>query len=159
MSNKTPPLNSEATIEISNVINAKISHHYNVDEDHITITEDKTELILRDKLKELEAKKSWETPFGMFVSLMVIPLTTGNFKDFWFIQAKYAEVIIHLAIVGSFVWLICSFFKSWKNRHVSVKEIIKAMKRVDKENIENAGIFKKGTEWLKSKWMKRTSNT
>jgi hypothetical protein len=158
MSNKTPPSDNEATIGINNDINAKIKHHNNVDQNIITITEDKTELILRDKLKELEAKKSWETPFGMFLSLIVIPLTTENFKDFLFIQAKYAEVIIHLAIVGSFVWSICGFFKSWKNRHVSIKEIIKTMKRADNEDVENTGFFKKVVEWLKSRWMKKTSN-
>jgi len=133
----------KSTIGINNEFDAELTYHNNVDQNIITITEDKLELILRDKIKEREAKESWNKPLGIFVSLMVTQFTTDKFKDFLFIPAIYAEVSVNLAILASFIWLLISFIKLWKYRHASIKNIIKAIKSPDKEIDVNVGFFKK----------------
>jgi hypothetical protein len=64
MNNDNSPQNKEATIAISNDINAKVTHYKNVDQSFITITEDKMKLILIKHLTEIEDKKLWITPLA-----------------------------------------------------------------------------------------------
>jgi hypothetical protein len=81
MNNDHSSQNNEAIISINNEINAKVKHYKNVHQNFITITEDKMKLILIKYLNEIEDKKLWMAPFGIFITLLLIPLTTEKFKD------------------------------------------------------------------------------
>lgn len=131
MTQDPPQQNNEAKIEIGNDLNAKITRHHNVDQNIITITEDKTEIILRDSLKKLGEKKSWATPLGIFISLILIPITVEKFKSTFFIPAQSWKTIVYLAILISFIWLIITLWKCYLNHDTSIKDIINAMKKAD----------------------------
>lgn len=121
----------EATIDLGNDINAKITRHNNIDQTLITITEDKTDLILRDYLEKIEEKKSWTTPVAMFLSLILIPITTEKYRDAFSIPSLAWKTIIYLAIIATFIWCLHSFYKRFKNRTIEIKNIIQAMKKSD----------------------------
>lgn len=125
----------EATIDLGNDINARITRHNNVDQNLITITEDKTDLILRDYLRKIEEKKSWTTPLGMFLSLILIPISTEKYKDAFSIPSLAWKTIIYLAIIATLVWCLHSFYKCYKNRTISIKNIIQAMKKAEQREL------------------------
>ena len=142
MSNDHISQDKEGTIGINNNINAKISSYHNVDQNFITITEDKMELILGEYLEKIESKKSWAVPLGIFIPLLLIPFTTENFKRFLFIPAEFIKTTIYLGIIVSFLWLIVSIFKGWKNRSASIKEIINLMKKSEGSPLKEEKVLK-----------------
>lgn len=134
MNNDNSPQNKEATIAISNDINAKVTHYKNVDQSFITITEDKMKLILIKHLNEIEDKKLWIAPLGIFITLLLIPLTTEKFKDAFSIPASVWQAACYIAIVIFFIWFIRSGYKSWASRKTTIDSVIEELKQSSKRN-------------------------
>lgn len=128
--------NNEATISINNEISAKVKHYKNVDTNFITITEEKMKLILIKHLNEIEDKKLWIAPLGIFITLLLIPLTTEKFKDAFSISASVWQVICYIAMVIFFIWFIKLGYKSWVTRKTTIESIINQLKQSSKSNGE-----------------------
>ncbi|MCK4814175.1 hypothetical protein KA005_00270 [bacterium] len=141
MTKKYPSKNIDG-INMNNDVNAKVTYHNNVDQSLITITEDKVEIILRDHLKQVESKESWKTPLGIFASLLVIPITTEQFKNAFSISAQSWRVLVYAGIIVSFVWLVRCVFNFYKNRKISIDCIIRAMKKIDIEQHKASEVAK-----------------
>lgn len=119
-----------ANIAINSEISAKITHYKNIDQNLITTTEDKLELLLIKYANKLENKKSWLTPLGIFITLFLVPLTTEKFKDAFSIPAAVWQAIFYLGIVISFFWLIGSLYSLlWVNRKITIDYIINQLKK------------------------------
>ncbi len=136
MNNDHSSQNNEATISINNEINAKVKHYKNVDQNFITITEDKMNLILIKHLNEIEDKKLWIAPLGIFITLLLIPLTTEKFKDAFSISASVWQAACYIAMVIFFIWFIILGLKSWAARKTTIESVINKLKQNSKNNEE-----------------------
>ena len=85
----------------------------NLQQNVIVTTEDKLENNLLKYLKNIEDRKAWSTPFGVFLTLIFIPITTEKFRDIFFISASVWEAACYLGIIASFVMTLRSSIKSY----------------------------------------------
>lgn len=133
-SNNASSQNKETVTQSNPSIDAKVTQHSNVDQDHITIPEDRVKLILLDHLKKIEDKKLWRTPLNMLVSSVAMQVATEKFKPFFFVSPESLETIVYLVILVSFGWCLINLHKVYKNRGASIDDIIRAMKKTDRES-------------------------
>lgn len=91
----------------------------------IISTEDKIELCLMKHLKDLENKRNWITPLGLFLTVTLTFLTT-DFKD-WVVSKETWQAIFIIAGIIFLVWLIVSTVKAWQSK--TVKEILEEIKK------------------------------
>jgi len=137
MKNDSSSANKHANIAISNEINAKVTHYKNIDQSFITSTEDKIKLILLKYLSKIEDKKSWIAPLGIFITLLLIPLTTEKFKDAFSIPASVWQAACYIAIIISCCWLVKAIYKSRLSRNVTLDSIIDELKQNTKTSGKN----------------------
>ncbi|PIQ42619.1 MAG: hypothetical protein COV52_02350 [Gammaproteobacteria bacterium CG11_big_fil_rev_8_21_14_0_20_46_22] len=109
-----------------------VTYYENLDQKVITITEDKLKLILIGSFKKLEDKKTWITPFGIFIAILLVFLTTENFRNFLSIPAPAWQAACYIALVVFFCWMLWSVVKVFLNWKVSIASVINEIKN-DKE--------------------------
>lgn len=86
----------------------------NVDPHLIVITENKLRLASAERVKNMEKRRSWIAPLGIFLALL-LTLLTANFKDFYFRSSTWQAVFIIGAFI-SFLWLVFAIFQSCKSK-------------------------------------------
>ena len=79
----------------------------NVKSDLIEITEDKLENILLKQLKRMGLRKTWITPLGFVVTIMLANLS-ATFGDKFGINGYVWEAVFLLGAFGSVIWLVVS---------------------------------------------------
>ncbi len=99
----------------------------------IISTEDKIELCLMKHLEDLETKRSWITPFGLFLAVILTFLTT-DFKE-WLLPKETWQAVFFVAGVIFLGWLVLAVKKAWRIKTVEdvLKEIKKSAIKPDKE--------------------------
>lgn len=112
--------------------NAKIFD--NLDQNIIRITEDKLKLILKDYQSDIEDKKAWQNPLGIFITLILTLLTTQNFKNLFHIQASVWQAAFYIATFLVCIWLISTSYNSFLKRKISIQTIIDEAKQTPKDN-------------------------
>lgn len=86
----------------------------NVDPHFLIITENKLRLALAERVKNMEKRRSWIAPLGIFLALL-LTLLTANFKDLYFRSSTWQAVFIIGAFI-SFLWLVFAIFQSCKSK-------------------------------------------
>ena len=87
------------TVEVTDV-------HSNLNQEIIKITTDRLKLILKDYLTQLEKKREWIAPLGIFITLVVV-LTTASFQKVLFSAETWKAVFVISAILSA-AWLVKS---------------------------------------------------
>ena len=120
---------NEAALVVDNGVNAKITRYVNADQTLITITEDKLELCLIKSFKAIQDRKFWLMPFGVFVALLLVFLSTENFKNFLSIPASVWQTGCYLAMGLFLFWTVKAVYDAWKSRKITVNSIIEETKK------------------------------
>ena len=98
--------NARKDFEISFTTSRNV--YMNTESDYIVITEDKVKLILKDYSDDLEKKKEWHTPCGVFVTIFAILVTTNfdsDYRKFGFSADNWTSVFLVGAVL-SLCWLV-----------------------------------------------------
>ncbi len=118
----TPPNNGHFTeqesIEVTEV-------HGDLSQQVVKITVDKLSLILHRHASSIEERKGWVAPLGIFLTLLVVLLTT-NFKNVIWSSDTWAALFIFSAGL-SFIWLIRSLWRSYKSERI--EDLVEKIKR------------------------------
>ncbi len=115
-------------------VNAEVTRHYNnTDQEAITITADKTRIILDEYLEKIESKKSWQLPLSFLLPLILTAVTTETYKSFSFFSAQLWPAIIIVAIFVTTYYLVKAIINSWRSRKLSIDDIINKMKNPPQE--------------------------
>lgn len=72
---------------------------------------------LEKNKKRLENKSAWRTPFGIFISLGFLRVTS-TFNNVFGLNSEIWKVICFAVIVGVFIWLIYSIYLSIKAKSI-----------------------------------------
>ena len=99
--------------------------HLNVDQEVIITTEDKIRLCLSDYMKKMEKKRSWITPFAIFITI-IITFSTSTFKDIGLDASTWKAIFIIVGII-SFGWLILSVREV--KQSVKLEDIVSELKK------------------------------
>ncbi len=118
---KKIPKNSSFAIrpsdeELQKKIANNLTFHDNLGERILTISESKLKLCLKDNMDNMENRKSWLTPAGLFLTV-VITLLTCNFKN-WMISSQTWQAVFIISGILSFGWLIVAICKIPKYKNV-----------------------------------------
>lgn len=100
--------------------------YLNVAQEVIVTTEDKVLLWLSEHLKRMERRRSWITPLGIFITI-VLTLATSSFKDILYLSAdtwRAIFIIVGLISLALFIGFIIEALKSEK-----VEDIVAALKK------------------------------
>jgi len=104
--------------------------HFNVAQEYIMITEDKTYRCLREWKDNIETRKSWIAPVSLLIPLL-LTFVTATFKDALGFPKETWQAIFLLGVVFSVIW--------------SGKELISLITHRKRETIEQMiGDLKKG---------------
>ena len=99
--------------------------HENTSTELITITSDKLKIIIMEYLSKVESSKSWQTPLGIVITIVLV-FVSSEFKDAFNIPAATWRAIFFIAAIISVVWLIFSLAKIKSSLMISdVLDIIK----------------------------------
>jgi len=120
----TPSTNGQFTeqesIEITEV-------HGNLSQQVIKITVDKLSLILHRHASSIEQRKSWVAPLGIFLTILVVLITTTFNKVIW--SAETWTAIFVISCMLSFIWLIRAIINTVKSE--SIDDLIEKIKKQD----------------------------
>jgi len=83
--------------------------HSNVGQEVIEITSDKLRLILNEHLQAMASRTSWQAPFGILVTIIVV-LCTSEFKLVYGVTKDTWSAIFIISGLLSFGWLIKTLF-------------------------------------------------
>jgi hypothetical protein len=86
---------TKKVVEITNV-------HRNTSQELIEVTVDKLRLVLVQQKDRIEQKKTWHTPLGITLTILLIFPTT-QFKDAFTISASTWQAVFMISFVLSFV--------------------------------------------------------
>jgi hypothetical protein len=111
----------EGLVDVSEV-------HLNVSQEVIVTTEDKIRLCLSEHLGKMEKRKSWITPLGILLTI-IVTLSTSNFIDKLFKAATWQAVFV-IAGVISLIWLIYAIKDALKSE--KVEDIVAELKKDSK---------------------------
>jgi hypothetical protein len=81
--NDDPPNKININSEDSTNLIKNVTVYDNLDQNLITITEDRLENILLKYLQNIGDKKGWHAPLGIFLSLILTISTTENLRIFF----------------------------------------------------------------------------
>lgn len=108
----------QETVEVTDV-------HSNLNQEVIKITTDKLKLILKDYLWQLEKKREWIAPLGIFITIVVV-LSTTKFQDAYFSPDTWKAIFIISALLSG-GWLVKSLWTAFNSPSVDdVVDIIKS---------------------------------
>ena len=127
--NDAPPTKSNINSEDSSSLTRDVTVYENLAQNLIKITEDKLENILLKHLKNIEDKKAWMTPFGIFLTLILIPITTEKFKDALSINASVWEAACYMGIIISLGWTLYSAYKAYSCKGNAIEDLINKIKK------------------------------
>lgn len=127
MDDSTPDLPQETKIDIHSELTKNSTVHTNLKQEVIVITVDRTKLILQEHLKKLDSAKGWLTPLAIFISLIVIPITS-TFKNALTVPAETWQAIWYIAMGLDIIWLVKAMITAFKDRKITMEHIIKKLK-------------------------------
>jgi hypothetical protein len=79
---------------------------YNISQEYITTTTDKIRICMHSHMKNLEKRRAWITPLGIFLTILITFATT-SFKQAVFSPETWQAFFLMFGAV-SLVWLILS---------------------------------------------------
>lgn len=117
--------NNPATINTSNGefqqrIADSSNLHPNIVENYVMISESKIRVCLLNNSKNLKERSSWQTPAGIFLTVLIVFLTS-EFKSFIFPKETWQAIFV-IGGAWSFVWTIYSFFN--RPKATTIDEIV-----------------------------------
>jgi hypothetical protein len=129
MINQNNPQPASSSINIPNNLTVPVTHHSNVGQQYITVTEDKLKLVLRDAKTALAAQRDWWTPGGLLISF-IATLSTAEFKEtvFGVTPSVWHALFLVLTVVSA-LFLVRSLYLLFKHSEdASIENIIKNIK-------------------------------
>jgi len=103
--------------------------HFNVAQEFIMITEDKTYRCLREWKDSIETRNTWIAPVSLLVPL-VLTFVTADFKDAFGIAKNTWQAVFMIGIVLASLWTISEIVKLVKQRgSPTVEELIQDLKK------------------------------
>jgi hypothetical protein len=96
----------------------------NLEQSVISVTEDKIRICLMNYLQYLNARGSWITPLGIFLTVIITLLTT-DFKDFYLSKNTWQAIFVISSVV-SLVWLAITI--KLRPKHRTIEDIINELK-------------------------------
>jgi len=105
---------SRVSFNVSEELSKGVVVNINLQQEVIVITTDRLNLVLNETKEIIEQQKEWQTPCGILIAC-ILALCSADFKDF--VLSKYCwQAIFVLISLWSFLWLIKSLIKFFKNR-------------------------------------------
>ncbi|OGH05861.1 MAG: hypothetical protein A2W22_05405 [Candidatus Levybacteria bacterium RBG_16_35_11] len=120
----TPSI-TEITESLTRKIITVSEVNLNLSQGIIITTENKVRICLSDHLKRMEKKKGWLAPFGIFVTVIVV-LLTSTFKDVGLDSATWHAIFIIAGLI-SFGWLLLSIREALQSEKVD--DIVNELKK------------------------------
>lgn len=99
--------------------------HLNVSQEVIITTEDKIRICLSEHLKRMEKKRGWIAPSGIFITIVIV-LITSTFKDIGIDAATWRAIFILSGIISA-GWLIWSIREALKSE--KIEDIVSELKK------------------------------
>ncbi len=97
-----------------------LSTHSNLNQRIVYLYESTIRICLMENIQKLDARKEWQTPLGILLTILIIFPTT-EFKDWIF--SKYTWQAIFICIgVASAIWLLYTIFM--RPKRVTIDQII-----------------------------------
>jgi hypothetical protein len=103
--------------------------HFNVAQEFIMITEDKTYRCLRDWKDKIETRKSWIAPVSLLVPL-VLTFATATFRDALGLSRDTWQAVFVIGIVLAAIWTLRELLNLIKRKGtLTVEELIQDLKK------------------------------
>ena len=99
--------------------------HSNLTAEVIEITSEKLELILREHVNCLAKEGAWQTPLGIFFTIILV-LLTSNFKNTLWISAETWSAIFIISAGLTLFWLVRSIVTNKKS--LTVDQLLNKVK-------------------------------
>ena len=100
----------------------------NTKSDLIEITEDKLENILLKHLSKLNKVKGWLTPLSLFVTILIVILTS-TFKSFIGLEKEVWKAVFVISLIVTFIWTIIATYNAIKcSKDASISFLINEIK-------------------------------
>lgn len=115
----------------SNHFVGNLTYYPNLDQDVIIITSDRLTICLKDHLENISKKDKWLTPLSLFLTFIVVFLTS-EFKAAFNIPATTWQAVFVISSIVSFVWFLRSLIESIKCKS-SFKDLISDVKKISEE--------------------------
>lgn len=120
---QTPKLDFDTT---------KITLYQNTKQEIIAINEDKLRLILKDYEDSIKVNTDWQTPLGLFVTILTT-LLTADFHDFLGLAKAVWQAIFVLVLIFSLYLLITRICNIYNKKSVNIDDVVKQTKCVEKQ--------------------------
>jgi hypothetical protein len=111
--------------EVSDRIAQETRTYYNLAQDALVTTEDKIRIVLMKCMANIESRKAWVTPAGIFITILAAYLST-TFKDF-ILKAAVWEALFILVGLTCAGWFAVTLSRAKKAK--SVDDIIGDIKK------------------------------
>lgn len=111
---------------IPNTVEVKAVHG-NLTQEVIQVTVDRLNIILKDHLDKVEKKNQWIGHLGIFLTMLVMFLTTEFKEKFIGIKSDVWYAIFIIGIIINFLYLLKSIFIAYNSP--SVKDVIEIIKK------------------------------
>jgi uncharacterized membrane protein (DUF485 family) len=122
----TPPqITTEITASLASQLITISEVNLNLSQGIIITTEDKVHICLSEHLKRMEKKNGWIAPFGIFVTIIIV-LLTSTFKDFVLDSATWRAIFIITGVI-SFGWLAKSIYEARHSKQLD--DIVNELKK------------------------------
>jgi Flp pilus assembly protein TadB len=103
--------------------------HFNVAQEFIMITEDKTYRCLREWKDNIEARNAWIAPLTLLAPL-VLAFVTANFKDALGISKNTWQAVFLIGIVLAALWALREIVKRMSRKaNPQIEELIRDLKK------------------------------
>ena len=109
----------------------KITLYQNTKQEIIAINEDKLRLILKDYEDSIKVNADWQTPLGLFVSIL-ITLLTADFHDFLGLKKAVWQAIFVIVLFCSLYLLIVRGYNAFNKKKINVEDVVKQTKCIEK---------------------------
>ncbi|MNL37416.1 hypothetical protein D3C87_1595590 [compost metagenome] len=93
----------------------------------IYITEDRLQLRLQDYQNDLEKRRDWLTPMGIFLTI-ISTLSTATFNDVWSIKASTIEMVFMASAIVTGLWTARSLVERFKTKGISIQQFIERLR-------------------------------
>jgi hypothetical protein len=103
-----------------------LTHRENLSQEVLHVTKDKALLCLGEWQQKVKASDNWVAPAGMIVSLF-LPLVSAEFKAAFGVAKEMWQALNLVGVMVSFVWLVSSLYRRWRNKLESPKEIVEKL--------------------------------
>jgi hypothetical protein len=104
------------------------ANHDNTSQEIIRTTADKLKLVLIEHLNKVENAKSWQTPFSIIVTIVLV-FCSADFRVAFGLPADTWRALFIFSLVGCVAWLIYSLVRY--GRSPTLASIIAKIKNSD----------------------------